>query len=64
MNRETNDRPRTTTTWRELLCPRCERGYLILRQCKLLCERCGYVESCEDSFLPMQANPFGEITRN
>lgn len=40
-----------------LTCPQCESAELIVRQCKRLCERCGYVESCEDSFIPNQANP-------
>ena len=41
----------------ELLCPQCAAGYLMYRNCKSICERCGYVESCEDNFLPTQANP-------
>ena len=41
----------------ELLCPQCETGYLTVRHCKILCEHCGYVESCEDSFVPNRANP-------
>jgi len=40
-----------------LPCPCCDRGVLIGRHCKRLCENCGYVESCEDNFLPNQANP-------
>lgn len=40
-----------------LVCPCCDHGKLIARHCKRLCENCGYVESCEDNFLPNQANP-------
>ena len=40
-----------------LRCPMCEAATLIRRHCKTLCERCGYVESCEDSFVPNQAAP-------
>ena len=39
------------------LCPMCEGGRLIARQCKLICESCGYVESCEDNFVPNYSNP-------
>ncbi|MDO8628948.1 MAG: hypothetical protein Q7R41_00500 [Phycisphaerales bacterium] len=39
------------------LCPLCEAGCLVARQCKLICESCGYVESCEDNFVPRVANP-------
>ena len=35
-------------------CPQCEQGSLVARHCKLVCERCGYVESCEDNFVPSQ----------
>ncbi len=38
-------------------CPMCESGILVARHCKSLCERCGYVESCEDNFVPNQENP-------
>lgn len=31
-------------------CPRCGAAVLARRHCKLLCESCGYVESCEDLF--------------
>jgi len=31
-------------------CPRCGRAALVQRQCKLWCDGCGYVESCEDLF--------------
>lgn len=30
------------------LCPQCNRAPLTPRHCKVICERCGYVESCED----------------
>lgn len=33
-------------------CPLCGGGVLSRRQCKSLCDHCGYVESCEDNFLP------------
>lgn len=45
------------------LCPMCEGGLLIARQCKLFCESCGYVESCEDNFVPNYSNPY-EATPN
>ena len=45
------------------LCPLCEAGLLVARQCKLICESCGYVESCEDSFVPNAANPPRPIPR-
>ena len=38
-------------------CPRCETGVLVHRHCRSICENCGYVESCEDNFVPNQANP-------
>ena len=41
----------------ELECPVCGRGILTRRHCKTLCEQCGYVESCEDNFIPTQAAP-------
>lgn len=31
-------------------CPRCGAAALAQRQCKLWCDGCGYVESCEDLF--------------
>jgi len=37
-------------------CPVCGVGPLIRRQCKLICEACGYAESCEDLFTSMQDN--------
>lgn len=40
-----------------LRCPQCETGFLVDRHCKRLCEQCGYVESCEDNFVPNQACP-------
>lgn len=39
------------------LCPVCEAAVLVARHCKTLCEHCGYVESCEDNFLPIAENP-------
>lgn len=41
----------------KLLCPQCESNRLIHRHCKTFCPTCGYVESCEDIFLPIQDNP-------
>jgi len=41
----------------ELLCPQCGVAHLSTRQCKRVCEQCGYVESCEDNFVPNLANP-------
>ncbi len=41
----------------ELVCPMCGLSSLTDRHCKRLCLRCGYVESCEDNFLPTQMNP-------
>ena len=46
-----------------VLCPLCETSYLTLRHCKIVCEQCGYVESCEDNFLPMQDPPASETLR-
>ena len=45
------------------LCPMCEAGCLVARQCKLICESCGYVESCEDTFVPNVANPPNPVLR-
>jgi ribosomal protein S27AE len=45
------------------LCPLCEAGCLVARQCKLICESCGYVESSEDNFVPNIANPPHSIAR-
>ncbi|MBI1826175.1 MAG: hypothetical protein HY287_17835 [Planctomycetes bacterium] len=47
----------TVATERRVLCPMCEASHLTARHCKSVCERCGYVESCEDNFVPNQANP-------
>jgi hypothetical protein len=41
----------------------CEAGCLVARQCKLICESCGYVESCEDNFVPNVANPPNPVFR-
>ena len=40
-----------------VLCPMCRSAVLAARHCKKLCELCGYVESCEDNFLPLAGNP-------
>jgi len=42
---------------KKILCPQCESTHLIHRLCKSLCPTCGYVESCEDNFIPIQDNP-------
>jgi len=41
----------------EVLCPLCEATALHRRQCKSVCGACGYVESCEDNFVPNRTNP-------
>ena len=41
-------------------CPICEAASLQRRHCKSVCERCGYVESCEDNFVPNEENPAGQ----
>lgn len=51
----------TDGTRATLLCPRCESTVLIDRQCKTICAGCGYVESCEDNFVPTQDNPQGDV---
>lgn len=49
MTRSTNQqRP----VLRTVLCPQCESARLRASQCKLICDACGYVESCEDNFAP------------
>ena len=32
-------------------CPQCGMEDLTDRQCKAVCEQCGYTESCEDLFV-------------
>lgn len=49
--------PRARESRQGLRCPLCEGEFLERRHCKLVCLSCGYVESCEDNFLPNQANP-------
>ncbi len=56
------DRSITTAASRELLCPQCETGFLTARHCKRVCDGCGYVESCEDNFVPNRATPPAEPT--
>ena len=46
---------RCVTSELSTVCPQCEQASLVARHCKLICERCGYVESCEDNFVPSQA---------
>lgn len=63
--REQSMRPRESsvterTEGTEMLrCPMCESAELVIRQCKAICELCGYVESCEDNFLSTSSNPVG-----
>jgi hypothetical protein len=58
-----SDRPRrrqkqeANSLSRKVRCPQCESGDLVIRQCRAVCDNCGYVESCEDNFVPNQANP-------
>ena len=47
----------TEPTLRTVTCPLCEWKVLERRQCKSVCPGCGYVESCEDNFVPNQRNP-------
>ncbi len=44
-----------------LRCPVCESGDLAIRQCRAVCDNCGYVESCEDNFVPNQDNPATDV---
>jgi len=46
-----------------VICPQCRMGGLTIRHCKSICERCGYVESCEDNFALSTANPEDESAR-
>ena len=41
----------------DVTCPLCERTVLDRRHCKSICPGSGYVESCEDNFIPNRANP-------
>ena len=60
----TNETVRPTdTAASRLCCPQCESSVLIDRLCRRLCERCGYVESCEDNFVPNRANPIDDAHR-
>lgn len=52
-----SERPEAALTGQKLPCPACESAALVARHCKRLCPVCGYVESCEDNFLPNQQNP-------
>lgn len=45
-------------------CPLCECAELTERHCKLVCEGCGYVESCEDNFASMFTIPNHHDVRN
>lgn len=38
-------------------CPVCGGHVLAARHCKVQCENCGYVESCEDLFPDVPASP-------
>ena len=50
------------TAFSNCLCPMCQAAILVARHCKLICERCGYVESCEDNFPPNPAPPSESIS--
>lgn len=39
------------------ICPRCARVVLRASHCKLICDGCGYVESCEDILPHYAAGP-------
>lgn len=39
------------------ICPRCGRRGMSQQHCKVWCERCGYVESCEDICLTAPTRP-------
>lgn len=39
------------------ICPRCARDVLRPAHCKLICNGCGYVESCEDLLPHYAAGP-------
>ncbi len=47
----------------DLLCPLCQLGQLESRSCKRICELCGYVESCEDIFMPRVSAESGSVVR-
>ena len=49
---------------RQARCPQCECGFLVIQQCRLICENCGYVEGCEDNFVPNQDNPKKELLKS
>ncbi|MCH7632260.1 MAG: hypothetical protein IIB59_03520 [Planctomycetes bacterium] len=55
--------PTSESTAHRLRSPQCESSTRVDRLCKRLCERCGYVESCEDNFVPNQANPIDDAQR-
>ncbi len=40
----------STKSSNNMTCPQCQLGELTSRHCKVICELCGYVESCEDVF--------------
>lgn len=56
----TNVRVRSEAPQSDMLCPLCGASGLMQRHCKIVCERCGYVESCEDNFLPTRVAPRAE----
>lgn len=39
------------------LCPICQAVPLRACHCKLICDGCGYVESCEDNFISTEEQP-------
>ncbi len=57
MSERDHARPGPWVSRKEQICPQCESGILTLRHCKAVCERCGYVESCEDNFVSPPAGP-------
>ncbi len=50
MNTRTPDHPELYEANESVTCPQCQRHELESRHCKLICQACGYVESCEDNF--------------
>jgi len=48
---------RNTAGEADFRCPLCASSELERRHCKTLCTQCGYVESCEDNFVPNEEPP-------
>ncbi|MCO6436967.1 MAG: hypothetical protein J5J06_07760 [Phycisphaerae bacterium] len=57
MSQDHDEHAEAGPSHRAQLCPLCERRLLRAAHCKLVCDGCGYVESCEDNFVPNQMNP-------